>query len=167
MTDAELDRELLAARMGHEPSAQRALIEIADRMLLGKRLPGRALEAILTAILYNVEANSALRFLLPQQRPHKGAPRKANAPPALVQALVVAELRAAGYTDSISKPGGRANLYEEAARRLGAEGDIEIERGAERLRQAAKRARREVLKRHPELGDELKHLSRVRRRRGT
>ncbi len=166
VTDEALDRAVTEARLGHEPSAQLVLLEVGMRLLLGERISVSAIRAIADAILHHVKAGTALRFLMPQRKPRQGAPRKVGAVPVLVEALVVQRLREEGFTDSVSKSGRKANLYEEAACQLGVTGDDEIEREAERLRKSGKRARSWVKKTYPSLGDELKRLSRVRPKRG-
>lgn len=166
MNDADLDRAVFEASIGGGSGANLALAEIASRLCNGKRLSDRAIIAVAQAIIHAIENDRAAAFLFPKRQRRPGAPRKPGSAPPLVETLIVSDLRRSGLRDSISrKPEAPPNLYEEAARKLGALNSADIEREAERLRQSVKRARKSLSRSHPELGDKLPGSSRGRRTR--
>lgn len=154
-SDDELNRWLKDGAAGHKESAQCALLAIAMRVAAGQKLTAEAAKALLEGLARVVDSDGATRFLgAPSKR---GRPRQSRTPfGGLVEALILAGVRAEGYPDlSVDRAGdsGVRSSYQEAAIRLGVAKDA-IDREAERLKKQASRAKEAFRKKCPD-GDKF------------
>ena len=168
MDDDELGGLFSKANRGVLGAAESVVTEIALRIIDRRQIPGDVLLGFVTGLQHIATTKSGARLLFPDRKPARGAPKKTGAPDDIVAALGYAHFYQLGHRDSVTRPGGKENIFEALARVFGAVSEDEIEREAERLRKRSKRNQRKVRAMLGEeryqaiLGDKSKKTSRVR-----
>lgn len=148
MDDDRLDALLQQARLGDTRDVcGAALLEIAQRLRDGRPLTAAAAAALSEALFMEVERGDPRRFLAATAPKKRGRPPSRTGRMALVEAMLISQRRADGYTDSNPAPGDtRDSLFVRVAKDLGVTDSDEIDREEARLRKKAQRAKASMRK---------------------